>query len=240
MQKRRPRADEQDYTLLEQTAMRTAIGDRTRQSMQEKPHFWMSSEMDATALSQVRSGLRESGAEVVPSYNDYILKAVALALRETPRFNAWVGEDGLHVLDHVNVAFAVATDQGVLMPTLMDADTKAISQIAQETAELIDLARRGRLRASLQMGAGFSVSNIGPSAVDAFNAIISPPQTGILAVGAIKPRPVVTGEQVVVRKTMVCTLSIDHAAADGADGAKLLKDIKSRIESREFLDGLQE
>ncbi len=238
MSKRRPRPDEQEYTLLELTAMRKAIGERTLKSKLEKPDFWMSTEIDATALTEVRASLRQTGADVIPSYNDYILKAVGLALRENPRFNAWVAEDGLHVLEHVNVAFAVATEQGVLMPTLMDADTKPMAQIAEETKGMIDMARKGRLRASLQMGAGFSVSNIGPSAVDAFSAIISPPQAGILTVGAIKMRPVVIGSEIVACKTMVCTLTIDHAAADGADGAKFLKDIKRVLESRELLESV--
>lgn len=235
---RRPRPDEQPFTVLENTAMRQAIGQRTLESVTQKPHFWMSSEMDATALTEVRAALREKGTDNLPSYNDYILKCVALALRENPRFNAWVAEDGLHVLEHVNVAFAVATDKGVLMPTLLDADTKTMDQIATETRDMIALARDGKLRASLQMGAGFSVSNIGPSDVDSFSAIISSPQTGILSVGAVKPRPAVVGGEILVRRTMICTLSIDHAAADGADGAKLLKDIKKRVESQEFLESL--
>jgi pyruvate dehydrogenase E2 component (dihydrolipoamide acetyltransferase) len=218
--------------------MRQAIGERTRTSKQEKPDFWLSAEVDATALTEVRAAVRRNEAETVPSYNDYILKCVALALRENPRFNAWTAPDGLHVLDNVNVAFAVATDQGVLMPTLMDADKKPMTQIAEETREMIDLARRGRLRATLQMGAGFSVSNIGPSDIDAFSAIISPPQTGILTIGAIKMRPIVVGDEVVARRTMICTLSVDHAAADGADGAKFLRDVKRNIESRELLESL--
>ncbi len=235
---RRPRPDEQTYTVLEQTPIRSAIGARTRQSMQEKPHFWMSTEVDATAIITARAGLRAAEAAVVPSLNDYILRTVALVLRENPRFNAWVADDGLHVLDHVNVGFAVATDRGVLMPTLMDADLKPLAQTAVETRELVELARTGKLRASLQMGAGFSISNIGRSEVDAFNAIISPPQTGILAIGAIKSRPLVIAEELVVRKTMICTLSIDHAAADGADGAKLLDDLKHRLESPDSVAGL--
>ncbi len=235
---RRPRPDEQPFTLLTNTPMRQAIGERTLKSVNEKPHFWMSSEMDATALTELRASLREKGQEDIPSYNDYIIKCVALALRDNPRFNAWVAEDGLHVLDHVNVAFAVATEKGVLMPTVLDADTKSMQEIAAETREMIALARDGKLRASLQMGAGFSISNIGPSDVDSFSAIISPPQTGILSIGAVKPRPVVVGGELAVRRTMICTLSVDHAAADGADGANFLRDIKKRIESREFLDGV--
>lgn len=238
MTTRRPRPDEQEYGLLEQTRTRAAIGDRTRESVQQKPQFWMSVEMAATALVEVRSAVKQSGADVVPTFNDYILKAVAVVLRDNPRFNAWVAEDGLHVLKHINVGFAVATEQGVLLPTLMDADTKSVTQIATETRELIEMARAAKLRASLQMGAGFTVSNIGLAEVDIFNAIISPPQTGILAIGAIKPRPVVVDDEVVARRTMICTLTVDHGGADGADGAKFLKDLKGILESREALEAL--
>lgn len=239
MSSRRPRPDQQEYELKTITPTRVAIGDRTRTSMVEKPHFWMSTQIDVTGLVELRQDLRSKGNDVVPSYNDYILKATGLSLRENPVFNAWVAEDGLHLLKNVNVGFAVATEQGVLMPTLFDADTKPMTQIANETRELVNLARIGKLRASLQMGAGFSVSNIGPAEVDAFMAIISPPQTGIVAVGALKNRPMVVGDQVMVRKSIICTLSIDHAAADGADGAKFLGDLKAKLESREYLEALE-
>ena len=113
-----------------------------------------------------------------------------------------------------------------------------MTQIATEAKEMVTLARAGKLRASLQMGAGFSISNIGPGEVDAFMAIISPPQTGILAIGALKPRPVVVDGEVVARQTIICTLSIDHAAADGADGGRFLGDIKVKLESSDWLAAL--
>jgi pyruvate dehydrogenase E2 component (dihydrolipoamide acetyltransferase) len=230
MSSRRPRPDQQEYTLLEQTATRKAIGERTLRSVLEKPVFWMQTQVDASALVDARTQRRNRGDDPLPSYNDFIIKAVALALRNHPRFNAWVAADGLHLLKHINVGFAVATDQGVLMPTVLDADVKALSAIAAETSDMIRLARAGKLRASLQMGAGFSISNIGPSEVDSFSAIISPPQTGILAVGALKPRPLVVDGQIVARPTLICTLSVDHIAADGADGARFLGEIKSILE----------
>lgn len=238
MSSRRPRPDEQPYQLHEITPTRKAIGDRTRLSKQEKPDFWMSAQMDATALVEARAALKAAGADPLPSFNDFILKAVADVLRDNPAFNAWVAEDGIHVLDNVNICFATATPTGVMMPVVLDADHKTLAQIAEETRGLIDMARNGKLRASLQMGAGFSISNIGPSAVDAFSAIINPPQTGIIAIGAMKDRPVVVDGQVVARKTMIFTLSIDHAAADGADGAKLLGDVKARLEDAAYLAAL--
>lgn len=237
MSSRRPRPDEQEYTLLEQTPTRKAIGERTLKSTTEKPVFHMTTEVDASALVAAREALRGKG-EVFPSYNDFILKAVALALRDHPRFNAWVAEDGLHILKHINVAFAAATEQGVLMPTVMDADQKSLLDVAAETKEMIGLARKGRLRASLQMGAGFSISNIGPGAVDSFDAIINAPQTGILAIGALKPRPVVVEGSIEARPTMFLTLSIDHAGADGSDGAAFLSTVKKLLEDPEVLASL--
>ncbi len=238
MAARRPRPDEQEYDLLPLTRTRLAIGDRTRQSVNEKPQFWMSMMVDATALTEVRAAARAAAEGAAPTYNDYLLKAVALTLRSHPRFNAWLAEDGLHVLRRVNVGFAVATDEGVLLPTVMDADLKPLRDIAAETRELVAAARAGKLRASLQMGAGFTLSNIGPSDIHAFSGIISPPQTGILAIGALQARPVVVGDQVVAQPTLICTLTVDHGAADGADGARFLAEFKEKVESRSFLAGL--
>jgi pyruvate dehydrogenase E2 component (dihydrolipoamide acetyltransferase) len=238
MAARRPRPDEQEYTLLEQTPTRKAVAERTLRSVTGKPVFRMTTQVDATALVEAREARREAGADPLPSLNDFILKVVALTLRNHPRFNAWTAEDGLHLLTHVNVAFAVATEQGVMMPTVLDADQKSLGQIAAETREMIALARAGKLRASLQLGAGFSVSNIGPTEVDAFDAIINPPQTGILAVGALRLRPLVVDEQVVARQTIICTLSVDHAAADGADGARFLGELKHKLEDAQVLEAL--
>lgn len=236
MSSRRPRPDQQEYTLLEQTPTRKAIGERTLKSVTEKPVFLMQTQVDASALVGARAERRNRGDSPLPSYNDFIIKAVAVALRNHPRFNAWVAEDGLHLLTHINIAFAAATEQGVLMPTVLDADQKTLSEIAAETSEMIALARIGKLRASLQMGAGFSISNIGPSEVDSFSAIISPPQAGILAIGSLKPRPVIVDDKIIARPTLICTLSVDHIAADGADGAKFLSEIKHVLEDLAQLD----
>ena len=238
MATRSPRPDEQEYDLLEQSPIRKAIGSRTLQSMGEKPHFWMTSQVDASALVAAREALKRAAPDVVATYNDFIIKTVAAVLPDNPRFNAWLHEDGLHVLRHVNIGLAVATEQGVMLPTVLDADRKTLAEVAAETKSMVEMARKGRLRASLQMGAGFTISNIGPGDIDNFNAIISPPQTGILAIGAMKPRPVVEGDHVVVRQTMNITLSIDHAAADGSDGAKLISDVKAKLQDENFLRSL--
>jgi pyruvate dehydrogenase E2 component (dihydrolipoamide acetyltransferase) len=158
----------------------------------------------------------------VPTYNDLSIKAVALALTEHPRFNAWCEPDCLKLLEAVNVGFAVSTDQGVLLPTVRDADTRTLEEIATETGEMVELARNGRLRASLQMGAGFTISNLGPIGIDSLAPIISPPQVAILGIGSIKPQPMVVDGEIVPRRAAQLTLVMDHRAADGAEGAQFL------------------
>ncbi len=224
------RPDEQEYELVEHTRTRKAIGDRTLQSVNEAPQFRVQKLVVTDALMELRSGLKESGGDVIPTYNDILLKVVAVTLRDFPRLNAWWDEAGLKLLRNINVGFAVDTEDGVMLPTVLNADTKSLAEIAGETAELVALARRGRLRATLQMGAGFTLSNIGPTGIDVFDAIISPPQTGILAVGSIMPRPIVENGEIVVRNTMWASLTIDHRSVDGADGARFLAQLAEALQ----------
>ncbi|MCD6351006.1 MAG: 2-oxo acid dehydrogenase subunit E2, partial [Armatimonadetes bacterium] len=165
---RKPRPDEQEYELEELSRVRKAIGERTAMSFATKPHFAVNVLVDCTHLVAVREEMKSQGADPLPTYNDLVLKVTAHLLTRHPRMNAWLDEEGLKLLKHVNVAFAVATDQGVLMPVVLDADRKSLAEIAGETREMVQMARAGRLRASLQMGAGFSLSNIGPGRVEWF------------------------------------------------------------------------
>ncbi len=226
-----------EYKLLPHTRIRQAIGQRTQASFRDIPQFWSAVLVNVEVLVEVREARKEAGAHApIPSYNDYFIKAVASILGNHPRFNAWYDQQGLKVLRPINIGFACATDEGVLMPTIFDADQKSLQQIAQETTELIDMARRGRLRASLQQGAGFTISNIGPGVVDCFQAIISPPQTGILAIGSIKARPIVVDGVVVARTSVYLTLSVDHRAADAADAAAFIGDLIARLSERQWLE----
>jgi len=224
------RPDNQPFDLEPHTRTRAAIGDRTRQSVNEQPQFRVHKLADATALLAARQAIKAAAPEIVPTFNDFMIKLVAYLLPSYRRFNAWWTPEGLKLLQNVNIGFATATDQGVMLPTVLQANEKDLLTIARETSEMVDLARRGRLRATLQMGAGFTISNIGPVGVDAFDAIISPPQTGILAIGSIMPRAMVEGEQVVVRQTMWLSLTCDHRSVDGADGALLLRDLDRSLQ----------
>jgi pyruvate dehydrogenase E2 component (dihydrolipoamide acetyltransferase) len=229
MSARRPRPDEQEFELVAHTRTRQAIGDRTLQSVNEIPQFRVHKLVEVSGLMAARKALKDRGAQPLPSFNDFLIKMVADLLPKYRRFNAWWSPEGLKLLKRVNVGFATATDQGVLLPTVLDANEKSLAEIAAETAAMIEMARQGKLRATLQMGAGFTISNIGPVGIDAFDAIISPPQTGILAIGSIMPRPIAEGDQVVVRPTMWLSLTVDHKSVDGADGAALLADLAAAI-----------
>lgn len=229
MSQRRARPDEQEFELVEHTRTRKAIGDRTLQSVNETPAFRVHKLVDVEALVAARKALKATSPPVMPTFNDFLIKLVADLLPKYPRFNAWWTPEGLKLLKDVNIGFATATDQGVLLPTVLKASEKTLLEIASDTAEMVSMARQGRLRATLQMGAGFTISNIGPCGIDAFDAIISPPQTGILAIGSIMPRPVAEGTNVVVRQTMWLSLTVDHRSVDGADGGALLADLAAAI-----------
>lgn len=229
MSQRRARPDEQEFELVPHTRARQAIGDRTTQSVNEQPQFRVHKLVDASALLAARKAMKDAGADPLPTFNDFLIKLVAGVLPNYPRFNAWWSPEGLKLLKDVNVAFATATDQGVLLPTVLKASEKDLLAIAGETSDMVAMARAGKLRASLQMGAGFTISNIGPVGVDAFDAIISPPQTAILAIGSIMPRAVVEGDEVVVRPTMWLSLTMDHRSLDGADGGPFLSDLAAAI-----------
>lgn len=229
MSQRRTRPDEQEFELIPHTRTRQAIGDRTKQSVNEQPQFRVHKLVDATALLAARKALKEQGVQPLPTFNDFLIKLVAGLLPTYRRFNAWWSPEGLKLLKNVNVGFATATEQGVLLPTVLNANGKDLGTIAVETAEMVAMARAGKLRATLQMGAGFTISNIGPVGIDAFDAIISPPQTAILAIGSIMPRAVVDGDQIVIRQTMWLSLTMDHRSVDGADGAAMLADLAAAI-----------
>jgi pyruvate dehydrogenase E2 component (dihydrolipoamide acetyltransferase) len=239
------RDPEFELTLL--SPIRQAIGARVSQSRQEKPTFDMMIAVRADAVVAARERYRaEAGERALPTYNDFIIKAVGDLLPSYRNLNAWIDAEGVKLIKPANVGFATATPQGVLLPTVFDADKKTVWDIAAETQNMVELARQGKLRASLQMGAGFTVSNIGPVGIDAFNAIISPPQTAILAVGSMALRPVVDrgrewrpgqpfdGFAVVAAPTMNLVLTVDHRVVDGAEAAPFLKDLRDKLETWEF------
>ena len=218
------------FELIPHTPPRLAIGERVGRSRREIPHFDLFVQADAGALTAERDRRKQSG-DFVPTYNDLFVYIIARLMPDFPTLNAWYEQEGLKVFQPVHLGFAVQTDQGVLLPTLFDANRKPLKQIGEEARELTQLARAGKLRASFQQWAGFTISNVGPQNIDAFTAIISPPQTAILAIGPIAQRPLVVGDEVMARPTVWLALTVDHRVIDGAVGAGFLSALKGRLES---------
>ncbi len=216
------------------TQMRKTIARRLTASMQQAPHFYvtMSIDMDkAEALRRQINDFAQTEPEPVKvSVNDLIVKAVARAITRMPQINVSFDTDKLLFKKHINIGIAVALEQGLIVPVIRDANHKGILEIAREARRLIDAAQNNKLKAEDIQGGTFSISNMGMFGVEEFTAVINPPESAILAVGAIIPTPVVVDGQVVVRSRMKVTISIDHRAIDGATAARFLQEVKRLLE----------
>jgi pyruvate dehydrogenase E2 component (dihydrolipoamide acetyltransferase) len=210
------------------------MAERTRQSWTTVPHFFVRREVDATALNAARQRLLhsvEQGHQVKLTHTDLLVGIIARTLAGHPRINAsWV-ENGIRLNPEINVAVAMAVDDGVVAPVIRNADKLEIGLIAAERARLTERARAGKLRPSDLSGGTFTISNLGMFQVDAFSAIITPPQAAIVAVGSIMDRVVAYEGKPAVRPMMSMTLSNDHRVIDGAGAAKFLQDLASALES---------
>jgi pyruvate dehydrogenase E2 component (dihydrolipoamide acetyltransferase) len=217
------------------SAMRKTIARRLQQSMQTAPHFYLTLSIDTTKLGDLRATINEYAATqpepVKVSMNDLIVKGVALALARVPQVNVSFDGERLLFKKHINVGIAVALEQGLIVPVVRDADKRGVLNLAHESQRLVDAARTGKLKPEEFQGGTFSVSNLGMFEIEEFTAVINPPESAILAVGAIQPTPVVVDGQVVVRNRMKVTLSVDHRALDGATGARFLQELKRLLES---------
>ncbi len=216
------------------TAMRRTIARRLSQSMQAAPHFYMTSMIDTGKLGFLRKQINEYAASdpspVKVSFTDLIVKAVALALVRVPQVNVSFAEDRILQKKQVNIGIAVALEQGLIVPVLRNANKLGILDIARESRRLAEAAREGKLRPEDFSGGTFTVSNLGMFDVESFTAVINPPESAILAVGAIIPTPAVVDGQIVVRERMKVTLSSDHRAIDGAIAARFLQEVKRLLE----------
>ena len=202
------------------------------ESWTSTPHFFVTREVDATALNAARKTLLpavETSHGVRITHTDLLVAAVGRALRTHPRMNASWTADGIALHQDVNVALAMAVEHAVVTAVVRSADTAAIGEIAARRRDLADRSRAGRLQPADITGATFTISNLGMYGVDAFTAIIVPPQAGILAVGAIVDRVVAIGGEAAVRPMVTLTLSCDHRVVDGAQAAAFLKDVVAAI-----------
>ena len=212
------------------TGMRRAIARRLTESKSTVPHFYLVADCRVDRLLELRREVNES-APVRISVNDFVLKAVAGALRAVPDANATWGETVIRRHHDVDIAVAVAIDGGLVTPVVRGVDRLSLSAISTAVADVAERARAGRLKQHELEGGSFAVSNLGMYGTKEFSAIINPPQAGILAVGAARKAPVVDGDQLVVGTVMTVTLSADHRVIDGAVGAQLLAAIVERIEN---------
>jgi len=224
------------FTAKPITQMRRAIARRLAQSKFTAPHFYLVVDVDMEAATSFRTELNavaEKTGRAKVSFNDFITKACALGLRQHPYVNAsWMEEQGeIRFHEVANVAIAVAIDEGLITPVIRNADQKGLSQIADETRDLAKRARDRKLSPDEYEGSTFTTSNLGMFGVESFTAIINPPNSCILAIGAIRDEAVVKGGQVVAGKRMKITLSCDHRVVDGASGAAFLNTVKGYLEN---------
>jgi pyruvate dehydrogenase E2 component (dihydrolipoyllysine-residue acetyltransferase) len=222
--------------LIPHTPMRRAIARRLTESKATVPHFYLTAEPvvdDLLALrKQVNEALASGGPGAVKvSVNDFVIAAVAAAFRDVPAANVTWTEEGLVAYRSVDISIAVATETGLVTPVLRGVEGKKLSAIATETAALAQRARDRKLLQHELEGGTFAVSNLGMYGTVEFSAIINPPQSGILAVGAARQQPVVADGAVVPATVMRCTLSVDHRAIDGALAARWLAAFTARIEN---------
>jgi pyruvate dehydrogenase E2 component (dihydrolipoamide acetyltransferase) len=224
----------EEVTAVPLSAMRKTIARRLSASMQQAPHFYVTMSIDMTKASALRNQINDfTQTEQEPikiSFNDLVTKAVAMALVRMPEINVSFDGESLLFKRHINIGLAVALEQGLIVPVVRDANLKGVLELARESRKLIDAAHNNKLKPEDFQGGTFSISNMGMFGVDEFTAVINPPESAILAVGAIIPTPVVLDGQVVVRDRMKVTLSVDHRAIDGATAARFLQEVKRLLE----------
>lgn len=230
-----------DYIDETPSRMRSTIARRMVESKQQVPHFYITAEVGMDETLRARQQLNATvGEQQRVTVNDFVVRAVALALRNFPNLNSAYVEGKIRRFRRINVAIAIALPEGLIAPVLRDCDRKSVVQLGGEARALAERARSGHLRPDDYEGGTFTVSNLGMfDFVENFIAIINPPHAGILAVGAAQPRPVVRNGQLTVATTMQVTISADHRVTDGAEAAQFLGEVKRLLENP-FLLFIQE
>jgi pyruvate dehydrogenase E2 component (dihydrolipoyllysine-residue acetyltransferase) len=221
------------------TSLGRIMAERTTQSWTTVPHFFVSRDVDASALHEYRERIVaeiESAHQVRVSHTDLLVALVARGLLKHPRLNASWSADGIHLHDYVNMGVAIAVNDGVVAAVIPNAHQASLAEIAAQRRDVAERARAGKLRPADLADATFTISNLGMYQVDQFSAIIAPPQAAILAVGAITDRVVAVQGQPAVRPMMTLTVSCDHRVADGARAAQFLSDLAEALrEPAKFL-----
>jgi pyruvate dehydrogenase E2 component (dihydrolipoamide acetyltransferase) len=222
---------QESFEEIPVTQMRKTIAKRLAESKFTAPHFYLTMEINMDEAMKSREQINAMIAPNKISFNDMVVKAAAIALRQHPAVNSsWLG-DKIRINHHVHIGIAVAVDEGLLVPVVRFADQKTLTQISAETKDLAGKAKNKKLQPADWAGNTFSISNLGMFGIDEFTAIINPPDACILAVGAIKQTGVVKDGQLVIGNVMKVTLSCDHRVVDGASGAAFLKTLKDLLEA---------
>jgi pyruvate dehydrogenase E2 component (dihydrolipoamide acetyltransferase) len=215
------------------SAMRKTIARRMTESKQQVPHFYLRMRVRMDEVMSVRArlneGLAAEGRDVKISVNDFVIRALALGLRDVPAANVQYAGDAMHVFDRVDVSVAVATDGGLVTPVIRDADRKGLTSLAEEVKFLAGLARDGKLKPEQYQGGTATISNLGMYGIESVYPIINPPQACILGVGAAEEQAVVVDGELQVGRVASLTLAADHRAVDGAVGAQLLASVCARL-----------
>ena len=222
-----------DVSVQELTRTQQVIARRMAESKATVPEFTIATDVDMEGAVELRKQLKaaaESVSGAVPSYNDMVVKASALALREYPRANGSYKDGHFELYSRVNVGVAVAAQEALVVPTVFDADRKSLGEIARDTRTLAERVRANAVTPPELSGGTFTVSNLGMFGVTEFSAVINPPQAAILAVGKMEPRAVVRDGEIVARNIMTITLVCDHRILYGADAAEFLARIRALLE----------
>ena len=220
---------EESGEIVALSGMRKAIARRLTESKSTVPHFYLTAHCRVDELFALRARVNETAPRKI-SVNDFVVKAAALALIDVPESNAIWGGDHIRRFDSADIAVAVSTDGGLLTPVVRGIESLSLTALSATIADMAGRAREGKLKQHELEGGSFSISNLGMYGVDEFSAILNPPQSGILAVGAATQRPDVVNGELTVSTMMTVTLSADHRVVDGALGAQWLQAFKHRIE----------
>jgi len=227
-----PETAKGQVTYEDLSKLQSTIARRMSESKATAPHFYLEAEIDMSRAVEARARLKETAGEgeMVPSFNDMIVKACALALREHPRANGAYRDGRFELYSRVNVGVAVAAEDALVVPTVFDADRKGLRQIATESRALAGKVRDGQVTPPELSGGTFTVSNLGMYGIDNFSAVINTPQAAILAVGAIKQRPVVRDGEIVPAHMLGVTLACDHRILYAAPAAEFLARVRTLLE----------
>jgi pyruvate dehydrogenase E2 component (dihydrolipoamide acetyltransferase) len=228
----KPETAKGQVEVVELTRLQQTVARRMAESKATAPHFYQQAEIDMTAAVDSRHRLKATKHGPVPTFNDMVVKACALALQEFPRANGAYRDGKIELYSRINVGVAVAAQDALVVPTVFDTDQKGLRRIATETRALAARVRDGSITPPELSGGTFTVSNLGMYGISNFSAVINTPQAGILAVGELKPKPVVTDSgEIDARQLMGVTLACDHRILYGADGAQFLARVRELLES---------